>query len=211
VVVAVFGRLLLSTPAPVALLLVFLLPALEASVFLGFVFPGETAVVLGGVLAAQHRFPVGLAAAAAALGAVLGDSAGYAIGRRFGEPLLARVPQRVLSTRQRRRVVEFLKRRGAFGVVIGRFTTVLRVLVPGVAGMVEMPYRRRFLPANLVGGVGWAVLYTGLGYLAGRHYATVLGKASLTSTLVLVGIIVVLLGLWAWHHLVVPLRDRAAE
>ena len=69
-----------------ALALVFALPALEASAFVGFVFPGEIAVLLGGVLAYQGRISLGAAVAAAILGAVIGDSAGYLIGRRWGGP-----------------------------------------------------------------------------------------------------------------------------
>lgn len=207
---AIFIRLLLSVPTWLVLVLVFGLPALESSIFLGFIFPGETSVVLGGVLAAEHRFPVWESGLLAALGAVVGDSVGFWVGRRFGEPLLAKVPERLLSKTQRDRAVGFVQRRGALGVVVGRFTTVLRVLVPGIAGMAEMPYRRRFLPANVVGGVGWAALYTALGYVAGKNYSSVLTSASLTSTAVLVAIVVLALGLWFWHHVVTPRRDRAA-
>ena len=71
-----------------ALAIVFALPALEASAFVGFVFPGEIAVLLGGVLAYQGRISLGAALAAAILGAVLGDSAGYLIGRRWGRAIL---------------------------------------------------------------------------------------------------------------------------
>src|SRR5438093_2256124 len=68
-----------------ALALVFALPALEASAFVGFVFPGEIAVLLGGVLAFQGRISLPAAIGAAVLGAIVGDTAGYFIGRRGGE------------------------------------------------------------------------------------------------------------------------------
>ncbi len=208
---AFLTHLLLTAPTWLMLVLVFALPALESSVFLGFVFPGETAVVVGGFLAANHRFSIGLALVASASGAIVGDSVGYWVGRRFGEPLLERVPTKLLSQRQRSRAVAFVQRRGAPGVVVGRFTTVLRVLVPGIAGMAVMPYRRRFLPANVLGGVLWASLYSWLGYVAGDHYASVLRSASITSTLVLVGVGVLAVGAWLWHHVVTPRRDRAAD
>src|SRR5438552_12429235 len=79
---------ILSLHGWVALAVVFLLPALEASAFVGFIFPGEVAVLLGGVLAYQHRVSLGAAIAAAVLGAIVGDSLGYWIGREWGRSLL---------------------------------------------------------------------------------------------------------------------------
>src|SRR2546421_10681697 len=68
--------------------LVFLLPALESSAFIGFLFPGEIAVLLGGVLAFEGRVPLLAVLTAAVLGAVVGDSIGYAVGRRWGDRIL---------------------------------------------------------------------------------------------------------------------------
>src|SRR5690349_24528548 len=80
--------LLLALPGWAALLAVFLLPALESSAFLGFWFPGEIAVILGGVAAAAGRMPLAAMIAAAILGAVIGDSIGYAVGKRWGHQML---------------------------------------------------------------------------------------------------------------------------
>src|SRR3989442_13429572 len=79
---------ILGLPIWLAIALVFLVPALEASAFLGFVFPGEIAVILGGVLASQGRAPVWVFMLAAVSGAIIGDSTGYLIGRRWGTDLL---------------------------------------------------------------------------------------------------------------------------
>src|SRR5260370_30179203 len=67
-----------------AYVLVFALPALESSAFLGFLFPGELAIVLGGVLAFQGRGSLPLVMAAAIGGAILGGSVGYLGGARWG-------------------------------------------------------------------------------------------------------------------------------
>ena len=75
------GDRILHLHGVAALAVVFLVPALECSAFIGFVFPGEIAVLLGGVLAFQHRVSLPAALAAAVLGAVVGDSVGYAVGR----------------------------------------------------------------------------------------------------------------------------------
>src|SRR5215831_21007883 len=79
---------ILSLPGWLVLVLVFAFPALEASAFVGFVFPGEIAVILGGVAASRGTVPLWAVIVAAVSGAVIGDSAGYLIGRRWGERLL---------------------------------------------------------------------------------------------------------------------------
>src|SRR4029077_15075288 len=80
--------LLLALPGWAALLAVFLLPALESSAFIGFLFPGEIAVILGGVVSAAGRMPLPMMIVAAILGAVIGESIGYAVGKRWGARML---------------------------------------------------------------------------------------------------------------------------
>lgn len=72
----------------VALLVIFAVPALESSAFLGFVFPGEAAILLGGVLAFQGQVSLPAPIAAAVAGAIIGDSVGYEVGRHFGRRIL---------------------------------------------------------------------------------------------------------------------------
>jgi undecaprenyl-diphosphatase len=79
---------ILSLSGWVALLIVFAVPALEASVFLGFVFPGETALILGGVLASYGRVTLWAVFLAGISGAVIGDSVGYLVGREYGARML---------------------------------------------------------------------------------------------------------------------------
>lgn len=66
----------------------------EAAIFVGFVFPGETAVVLGGVLASQHRLDLPILLAVVVAAAIAGDNVGYQVGRRFGPRLLDLRPLR---------------------------------------------------------------------------------------------------------------------
>src|SRR5439155_16159726 len=72
----------------VVLAVVFALPALEASAFVGFVFPGEIAVILGGVLASRGRVSILAVTLVAIAGAVIGDSIGYWVGKRWGRRIL---------------------------------------------------------------------------------------------------------------------------
>ena len=179
---------ILRLAGPLVLVVVFALPALEASTLLGIVVPGELALVLGGVLAHQGRVPLWAAVVAGAAGAVVGDSVGYAVGRRVGKRLLARVPRRLVVPRQVERATALLRRLGGRAVFVGRFTAALRALVPGLAGTAGIPYRT-FLVWNLAGGVLWATGFVLLGFAAGRAWRTAERLAGRTG-LVLLGVIV---------------------
>src|SRR6059058_4707312 len=76
-----------SVPLWSVYLVVFLLPFLEASILLGFVFPGETALIFGGVLAKHNNASLTVVLALAIGGAITGDAVGYAVGRRYGQGL----------------------------------------------------------------------------------------------------------------------------
>lgn len=163
---------LLSTPAWITLLVVLGLPLLESSVFVGFVFPGESAVVLGGVAASLGHVPLAAVIAAAIIGAVVGDSIGYLVGRRYGRRLLDSSLGRWITSHHLDRAEQALHDRGGRAVFLGRFTVALRVMVPGLAGMARMPYRR-FALANATGGAIWGAAMAVAGYLAGSSYQTV--------------------------------------
>lgn len=162
-------NLLVALPPALVLALVFLLPALEASTFLGLLVPGEIAVLVGGVLAHEGRLPLWAVVVAAVAGAALGDQVGYLVGRRYGRRLLNRVPRRFVRSGELHRALDLVRRRGAMAVVLGRWAAALRALVPGLAGMSGIP-QRTFTLANVTGGALWALTVAVLGYLAGASY-----------------------------------------
>lgn len=183
---------ILGMPAWLVLLVAFAMPALESSAFVGFVFPGEAALVVAGVVASQGRVPVVVVMVAGVLGAVLGDAVGYAVGRRWGPSLLARLPDRFFPPARIERASTYLAERGGKAVFVGRFTATLRVLIPGLAGMSGMRYRK-FALANVSSALAWGVLSVLLGYLSGsswQHATTTVGRLALAvvSSLVLLAI-----------------------
>lgn len=171
---------LLGLPPPLVLALVFLLPALEASAFVGLIFPGEIAILLGDVLANEHKLSLWLVIAVGSLGAVLGDTVGYEVGRHFGDRLLAKLPRRIVKPEHIQRGHELLRQQGGRAVFIGRFTAALRALIPGLAGTSGIPYRR-FLFYNVLGGGAWAAETAVVGYLAGKGYRAAEHKLSIIS------------------------------
>ena len=159
------------------------------------VFPGEIAVLLGGVAAGRGSVNFAAVLIAACVGAVAGDQVGYWIGHRYGQQLLRRLPDRLLDEERLENARVFVRRTGAKGVVLGRWTAALRALVPGMAGMSHMPYPR-FATANVVGGVLWASLVASVGYIAGDSWHRVQSALGSAST-VLLGLILV--AAVAWH------------
>ena len=165
-----FVDLLFAVPARWALAGVFFLTAAEASLFFGFVIPGEIAVVVGGVLASRGTVLLPATMGAAVAGAVIGDLVGFAIGRHFGAPLLER-----RFPRHWPRLRAWIQRRGGPAVFLGRSTAFLRAIVPTAAGAARMTFSR-FLLWNVLGGVSWGVGFTLLGYFAGEGYEVALRR-----------------------------------
>jgi membrane protein DedA with SNARE-associated domain/membrane-associated phospholipid phosphatase len=193
----------------VALAVVFAVPALEASAFVGFVFPGEIAIILGGVLAFEGRIGLAATIVAAVTGAVVGDTVGYWVGRRWGRRMLQGPLARVVQPHHLDRAERYLAERGGKAVFFGRFTAALRVMIPGLAGMARMPYRT-FAFNNLAGGTVWAVAFVLLGYAAGTGWREVEAVAKRASLVLLVLLLVVggiaLAARWVARH---PERYRS--
>jgi membrane-associated protein len=143
----------------------------EDALFLGFLIPGETAAVLGGVIASRGEGQLWLMMVLVILAAVLGDTAGYEIGRHFGPRLLG---LKILDRHRARlqKAQDFLRRRGGSAVFLGRFIAFFRAVMPGLAGIAPMPYPR-FLAFNAAGGVVWGAGFVLLGFLAGNSYEAV--------------------------------------
>lgn len=179
---------LANSSGPAVYVIVAALVFSEDALFFGFVLPGETAAVLGGVVAGQGRVSIYWLTAVVVLAAIAGDSVGYEIGRRFGP--------RILQTRALRRhqerighAQEFVRRRGPAAVFLGRFIAFFRALMPALAGISRMPYPK-FLLFNALGGLVWGIGFTLLGYFAGTAYKQV-EKTAGTAVAVTAAVIVV--------------------
>ena len=181
----------------------------EAALFVGFVLPGETAVLLGGVLANQHRVSLPVIATVAVLAAIIGDSVGYEVGKHFGARLLR---TRIFAHRQQgiERGMTMLRNYGGRAVFLGRSTAFLRAVMPGLAGVARMPYGR-FLVFNAAGGIVWALGFTLLGYLVGASYHEAENVAGWAGEAVLGLIIVVAIVLVIRHRRKERDQEQEAE
>ena len=184
---------MLALPPWVALLVVFALPALESSAFIGFIFPGEIALILGGVMAYEGNVSLGAVLAAGIAGAIVGDSVGYAVGRRYGRRLLDGTVGRFVKSSHLDRAETYLAERGGRAVFFGRFTAALRVMIPGLAGMSGLRYRT-FATFNVASGFVWGTMSVLLGYLGGSSWRHVEHVASRIGLAALAVVVVVLVG-----------------
>jgi membrane-associated protein len=170
----------------------------ESAVLLDLVVPGEVGMVVGGAAADRSGVNPWFLVLAGATGAVLGDSLSYLIGRRWGMTLVRR-----WSWLRRRveprfdRAHEYFERRGGRAVFAARWVGALRAVVPAVAGISEMPYRR-FLPWDAAAAVLWVTTMVWLGATLGNDIADVVDRIGTGISLIVVSTIV----------LVVVLRNR---
>ncbi|WP_405641719.1 DedA family protein [Streptomyces sp. NBC_00019] len=156
-----------TVPAVSIYLLVGLVIGLES---LGIPLPGEIILVSSALLASQHgEIDPFILGACASAGAIIGDSIGYAIGRKGGRPLLAwlgRKFPRHFSEGHIATAERSFEKWGMWAVFFGRFVALLRIFAGPLAGVLRMPYWK-FLIANVLGGILWAGGTTAVIYYVG--------------------------------------------
>ncbi|SEL95020.1 DedA family protein [Nonomuraea pusilla] len=137
---------------------------------LGIPLPGEIVLVSAAILSAKGVVSPVWVGVCASAGAIVGDSAGYAIGRKGGRPLFTRLGRRFpkhFGDRHVAKAEAYFQRFGMWAVFVGRFIALLRILAGPLAGALRMPYWK-FVVANVLGGIVWAggttavVFYLGL-------------------------------------------------
>ena len=119
---------------PWGYVILFTLCLLEASAFVGLFVPGETALLIAGVLAQEGKLSLALCIVSAVVGAILGDSLGYEIGRHLGPRLRSSWFGRKVGDHRWDRAHEYVHRRGGLAIFFGRFIGVLRAVVAAIAG-----------------------------------------------------------------------------
>ncbi|WP_169542369.1 DedA family protein [Solirubrobacter soli] len=148
---------------------------LETGAFVGLIAPGETAIVLGGVVAAQGEISLPVVLAVAWVAAALGDIASFALGARLGRRFIHRHGPRVGMTAPRvDRVEHFYARHGAKAILVGRFVGIIRAVSPFLAGSSGLKFRA-FLPWSLLGTLVWASAFTLVGYAFSESFSQAAG------------------------------------
>ncbi len=161
-------ELIIHTAGPWALAVVCFIVFAETGLLVGFLLPGDTLLIITGLLAFHPGIGVDVWWAALAIGvaAFLGGEVGYLIGHKLGPAVFERKESGVFSRKNVERTNAFFERFGALAVILARFVPIVRTFAPVAAGVGHMNYRRYSL-YNLVGAVVWGVGLTFAGYLVG--------------------------------------------
>ena len=145
-----------------------LLAFLETGAFLGFIAPGETAVIVGGLVAGQGEISLLALIAIVWACCLAGDAVSYELGRHKGRKWLLKYGARLKITENRLDQVEkLLHSHGAVMIIVGRFLGFVRPLMPFIAGASRMPFKR-FFPYDVLAAGAWSTLFCTLGFVFWR-------------------------------------------
>ena len=139
----------------------------ESGLLVGFFFPGDSLLFTAGFLASQGAFNIVVLAVGCFVAAVIGDSVGYAFGRRVGYKIFAREDSRFFKKRYLQDAEKFYEIHGKKTIILARFVPIVRTFAPILAGVGKMHYPT-FLAYNLIGGCIWAIGMTVGGFFLGR-------------------------------------------
>ncbi len=147
----------------------------ETGLLAGFMLPGDSFLFTIGVVAHAGKLNLLLINALLIAAAIIGDTVGYALGRKAGPRIFNRPDSRLFRREHLNRTRAFYQKHGGKTIIYARFVPIVRTFAPFVAGVAGMDYGK-FLSYNVFGGIGWVISMTTLGYLIGgipivqRHF-----------------------------------------
>jgi membrane-associated protein len=189
-----------------ALLVVCFIVFAETGLLIGFILPGDTLLVISGLLTKTSDIfglNIWIVSLLIAVAAFVGGEVGYLIGHKGGPAVFEREESGLISRANVDRTNAFFERYGGLTVVLARFVPIVRTFAPVAAGVGHMPWRRYSL-YNLIGALLWGFGLTMLGYGIG-FIPRVAEFITQYIDLILVGVVVLTIAATAWHYF----RERA--
>lgn len=183
---------------------VFTIVFLESGLLIGFFFPGDSLLFTAGFLASQGFLDIKILIAGCFFFAVLGDSAGYYIGKSLGPKIFTKDNSFFFRKKYLETAQKFYDKHGGKTIILARFVPVIRAFAPVVAGAGKMDYKK-FVTFNLIGGVLWAIGVTFTGYYLGSMIPDV-DKYLLP----IVGLIILASILPGLHHILTDAEIKAS-
>ncbi len=146
---------------------IFAMVFAESGLLVGFFFPGDSLLFTAGILSSAGLFNIWLLAPLVFLAAVLGDNAGYYIGRKAGEKLFQKEDSFFFRRSHVDKTKKFFEDYGTKAIILARFVPIARTFAPTFAGVGQMRYKTFFL-YNLIGGALWGLGLPFAGFFLGN-------------------------------------------
>lgn len=135
----------------------------ETGLFFGFFLPGDSLLFTAGFLASQGYVSFAWLLVGTFIAAVVGDSIGYAFGKKIGPTLFSKEDSVIFNKQHIVRAQQFYEKHGKKTIILARFMPIIRTFAPIVAGIGTMPYRT-FITFNIIGAFIWTWGMLWLGY-----------------------------------------------
>lgn len=193
---------IISTAGPWALLVVCLIVFAETGLLFGFLFPGDTLLIMAGLLTHTNDVfgaNIWVVSLLIGLSAFAGGEVGYLIGHKGGPAVFEKRESGLFSRKNVERTNAFFQRFGGLTIIVARFVPIVRTFAPVAAGIGHMPWRIYTL-YNLIGAVLWGFGLTMLGYVI-AYIPWVRDIVTQYIDLILLGAVVGTVIVVLWHYL----------
>lgn len=194
-------NVIINGAGPWALAVVLFIIFAETGLLIGFLLPGDTLLIISGLLThTNHVFGVEIWAVGLliALAAFLGGEVGYLIGHKGGPAVFERKESGLFSRKNVERTNHFFERFGGLTVILARFVPVVRTFAPVAAGVGHMPWRKYSL-YNLIGALIWGFGLTYVGYLI-AYIPWIADLVTKYIDVILLGVVALTLAVTVWHY-----------
>lgn len=175
----------------------------ESGLLFGFFFPGDTLLLLSGVLASQGKFNLALLLIVISTSATLGGQVGYYLGKKYGPKIFSKKDGVIFKQEYIQKSEKFYENHGGKTIMLARFVPIIRTFAPVVAGVGKMNYKV-FTIYNIVGSIVWGVTVTLIGYFFGSR----IPNLDQYITMVVVGVVVLSFAPIIYHIIANPNSRR---
>jgi membrane-associated protein len=168
----------------------------ETGLLAGFFLPGDSLLVTAGLIAAvDQSMNIWILNLLLCSAAIIGDTTGYWIGYHLGPKIFNKEDSFFFHKNHLVRTQKFYEKHGPKTIILARFVPIIRTFAPTVAGAGRMDYKT-FLTYNIIGGIGWVMSMTFLGFLLARSIPNIEKKVHWVILVVIVLSILPILKEW---------------
>lgn len=208
-------QLILDVAGPWAILVVCLIVFSETGLLVGFILPGDTLLIITGLLTytgtmtdegAGIKIPIYLVCLAISVAAFLGGEVGYLIGHRVGPRIFEQKESGFFSKANVVRTNHFFERFGGIAVIVARFVPIVRTFAPVAAGVGHMNYRK-YSFYNLIGAIVWGSGLTFAGFVLG-FFEPVAAFVTKYIDVILIGAVLIAVVPTVYHYIQAALKAR---